>query len=381
VITVSGDSNLVTRLQEFNGRNEIVIDIDRIEYNVPIPSSVFHPVLPKNLPVTDLATPVSEKEKAYRFSEYNRLLSDSTSIQVTNTAEHSGGSKWTPIFHPGYVFESMDNGSLSVFYQAEKDMYYVIGIAKVYDAKYGTGFSTVVRNGSVRIPRKAQLVETLMQNARVGEYRGLATDRNELSDLDGVSPGDPQIGAFRFVNIGHGPLTIKWHRTKKQYIIKGRAKLLPLGEIYENQVLPLADGYQSQDLIKRARSLSHPDFANLPEQEVVIMKAELSRQTALMDLDQSEWSWPERGVMELQIKPVGWELPGQRKVGFPAKSLDDQADATLKFEPVGPTREADIVKNRDKREFRIIGDVRLLPSGRVVKNGVVTYSGEVKSSE
>lgn len=382
VITVNGDSNRVTRIQQYNAKNALVVEIDRIEYDIPIPDSVFHPKFPKSIPVIDLAAPVSTKEKTYRESEYKRLASDENAILISHTSENAGGSNWTPIFHPGYVFESMDNGEFSVFYLADKDVYRVIGTAKVYDGKYGTGFATVVRDKEIKIPRQARLVETLISHAKPGEYRGLSTDMPNPSVLAGKSPGDPQIGAFRFVNIGPGLLTIKWNRIKKQYVIEGKAKLLPFGDVYKDQVLSTTDGYKSCELITRAASLSQPDLGNIPAYEVEIMKAELTRQIAVMNLDRSDWYWPERGVMSLEMTPAGSELPGPKaEVGFPAKRIDDGASADLRFQAVGPTRETDIVNDRAKREFKIIGNLKLLPSGKIVRNGVVTYDGKIMSSE
>lgn len=57
VIAIAKDTNLVARVQDYDSKNELTLDMQHIEYNVDIPAEVFDPKYPASAQVIDMLNP------------------------------------------------------------------------------------------------------------------------------------------------------------------------------------------------------------------------------------------------------------------------------------------------------------------------------------
>ena len=259
-LTVDAETDLIWKietLKHFDSR-EVREAIDRIEYNVEIPDSIFRPSIPRGLRVLDLTKPLSPDIARRRQAEMKRLQID-PGVHITWHIPGGQRSSCGAIYRKGYMFEVAGPGEIMIAYVPALDVYRVIGTVRAFslDGRY----SRYAQDEDVRLPGKPNLheyEEALMENAGPGAYRG-------------IEDSDPRWGFQRFLNIGKTPLTILLDTHRDVYIIKGKAKLLPFGIVYENQTV-------KTDAIPDIRAVGDPkklDWTGLPRSEIEAAKAEL----------------------------------------------------------------------------------------------------------
>ena len=230
VILTDSATDLLAGWKTFRSDGTCREVIEKIEYDVPIPDSVFKISIPESLPVLKMggsprrttekgktdAKPVkvagsTAKQPALdREAEKKRLFADPNARCIANFRRGSCGSP----FHSGFRFEAIGEDGIAVFYLPDRNVYRVIGKARVYSA----GYSEIVEDGDIRLPGEPEIEEVLMLNGKPGAYCGISKD-------------DPEAGVYRLQNIGPGPCTITLNKLKQAFVIRGRAKLLPTGEI------------------------------------------------------------------------------------------------------------------------------------------------------
>lgn len=362
LLTVDRDTDLIVRAEGFkdleSGR-EKTLAIERIEYNVEIPDSVFRLAIPRGAQVTDLLSPLPAAPADVverREAEKKRLRADPHAHVFLDIGEGRRGSGGTA-YHPSFRFEVTEYDGIMVAYVPDRNIYRVVGRARVY-SKDGS-YSQIAEDEDIRLPGEPQYPEPvlLLDGGRPGAYCGLKE----------VHPRNSQFR--RFLNVGDGPLTIatKGHMGKRTFFIKGTAKLLPFGTVYRNLTV------KENDLpgIEAIRSLPKLDWGSLPASEVEIAKAELD---VAMRLDEIMSTRDAEGRVLIDGERV--KIKMQAGGGY-------QAHRGLKFEAagIGPTACILRIESKDEHKFVIIGTVRVLPSGEICKNGRVSYGGEVISSE
>ena len=271
-------------------------------------------------------------------------------------------TSWTGTrYHSGYYFRNIGSGELRVFYLPDENVYRVIGTAQV-EGPPGSDFSHVVADGDVRLPGKPHIYEVLMENGRPGAFCRLDAAHINIA---GLRP-------LRFVNVGPGPLTVKWSNAREAVIILGRAKLVPLGDVYNN-----ADGLTASDFGDRLIRLPEPDWDGLPPQEAAIATEELEIERRYRELVDNVRD--DRGIATSTYR-LGKSAGG---AGFGDYVTHDRCGRDFAFEHVGPTGPYVVVVPA-RREYHVIGRARLLTKGkpdRIVRNAVISFGGEVVSTE
>ncbi len=364
VLTVDAHSDLIVGMEGFKGLEsgrEKTEAIERIEYNVEIPDSVFRPAIPKGARVTDLLTPRPADVVERRKAEKKRLHDDPSAHVIWDV---KGGKKsvCSAVFHPSFWFEVTESDGVLVAYVPDRNIYRVVGRARVYSED--GSYSQIVEDGEIRLPGKPQMranEQVLMRDGGPGAYCGL-------------HHGDPHRGFRRFVNVGDGPLTIVWYNDlllrKYVFAIKGTAKLVPFGTVYRNQTVA-EDDVPGHGLlgVEATSGLPKLDWGDLPASELKIAKAELD-----VDMRLSKIHSTRDAEGRVLIDGERVMITGERG-GY----YSGRAGIGIMAAGIGPT--AWILEIESKRVYVIIGTVKVLPSGEICKNGRVSFSGEVLSSE
>ena len=352
-LTVDARSDLILKvenLKHFDER-EVREAIDRIEYNLEIPDSVFRPSIPRGMRVLDLTKSLSPAIAKRRQAETKRLRSD-PNVEIAWDDPGGNRSSCGAIYRKGYMFEVAGPGEVMIAYVPALDVYRVIGTVRAFSLD--GSYSRFAQDEDVRLPGKPNIHEyekALMENVGPGAYRG-------------VEDSNPRWGFRRFVNVGNGPLTILLDTHRDVFIIKGTAKLLPFGIVYKNQTIKTSD-------LPGIEAVGDPtklDWTGLPEREVEIAKAELDVQMRVRELYNTRDA---EGRFLIDGERV--EVTGRCDGGY--------TDGRIRIEPAGIGPSATTLGIKSKRVYVVIGRVKVFPSGKICKNGRISFDGEVLSSE
>ena len=352
-LTVDAKSDLILKIETFKhfDSREVREAIDRIEYNVEIPDSVFRPSIPRGLRVLDLTRSLSPTIARRRQAMMKRLQSDPTAEinwHIPGGHRSSGGV----IYRPGLRFEVAGPGEVMVAYLPAVDMYRVVGTVKVFSED--GSYSRFAEDEDIRLPGKPNLHEfekALMRDGGPGAYCGL-------------EHWNPHWGFRRFLNIGKTPLTVLLDTHRDVYIIKGAAKLLPFGKVYKNQTIAVGD-------LPGIEAVGDPeklDWAGLPKREVEIAKAELDVRLRV------------RQVLSTRDSEGRYLIDGEW-VKITNHCDGGYSDGRIRIEPAGIGPTATTLGIKSKRIYVVIGRVKVFPGGRICKNGRISFDGKVLSSE
>ena len=357
-------TSLLARSETYDGSGNLVEAIEAVAYNVPVSDSLFRMSIPEDLPVLDMESPKETESALSRKADFKRLLLDPNAkflLSVEHTGRGYRGTCATDI-HPGVQFEVHGPGLVAVFYLADKNVYHIVGRGQAFDDQQGWR-SEIVEDGDIRVPGEPQVEDVLMLNGKPGEYCGRG-----------------RAGAYRFVNSGPGLTTVTYHKVKEAFVIRGTVKALPTGKTYTNEVaLPAAQPYGSdgvrrsteynRDIIAMVRRGDRLDWGRLPENEIASMKADVETALRLAQLDESR-------------------SPGGRVVfdGAQVTALYGGGSSPhgVFIDPAGPGTQVEILEVPSRKELHVIGRAWVKVTdkpGRIVKNGVVDYDGNVLSSE
>ncbi len=154
VLLIDPGTNLLLGLEEHvDGR--LVDKIERIEYDIEIPDSVFQISIPKNAVVTDATAPPSkasaEEWNKYVSAEIKRLEATRRVYLFWSTSPGSqaAGSTGNGGFHPGLWFHPLDNNGTAILY-TDRNTYVVFGRVLVESKKYR--LRRIVENREFRAP-------------------------------------------------------------------------------------------------------------------------------------------------------------------------------------------------------------------------------------
>lgn len=343
-IVTDEKSNRLIQAETYTGRR-LTERIERVRYDVSIPDSVFSVNVPDDLPVIEMVTPRSEGD---RKAEIDRLFRTGGAHCVGRFDKGSCGA----YFHPDFRFEALGTAGTAMFYVPDRNVYRIIGRVRIYRVNWVglTTYERIVEDADVRLPGEPVIEDMIVQDVRPGEYRELPTLHC-----------DP---AYRLLNVGTGLLTVTYHRIKRAFVIRGTAKLIPTGEVYSNEVARHLG--RDCDIVSYVRSGGKLDFGGLPENEVESIKADVDVTLRLYEILSHKNS-------EGHVVINGGEVRGQY-------GRDSSAHG-LRFLPAGPSRQIWALEVPSRKEFYLVGRVKIMPGGKIVKNGVVDYDGNVLSSE
>jgi len=369
LIYVDEDTDLIARFEQYSGDGELMVSVEKFQYDADFPDSVFSPAIPKGIPVVDLTAPISP-EKAQWRRQQQRVLEGYEPVGPSGWRWKGPGLHQIYVFagceeeapyHPGFSFKLLkprmpDNNSLSVFYLPDQNVYRVLGTARV---KGPNGFSRVVEDENIRLPGKPQIYEILMDEGKPGAFCSL-----DKAPISGLEP-------YRFLNVGTGPLTILWDKSREAVVIRGKAKLLPTGDVYADMTVlfGVKAGFDARTQADHLDSLRDPDYRGLPAAEAEVAREELA-------------------IMQRRYKLLVPANQGVHTInGAPAESYRQPSgrsgDAGVLIEQSGRARPY-IYTVPSRQEYYIIGRARVKAKGRpdrIVKNAVVNFDGDVISTE
>lgn len=334
-------TNLLVRSETYDPAGKLIECIERVEYDVPVHDSVFVLAIPNDLPVLDMVSPSSSEIDGNRKTVFERLQKDPNVKWLYYSDSGRAGSHGScgGDIHPGYNIETFGPGFVSVQYLADRNMYLVLGKGQAYK---GAWRSDMVEDNYIRLPGVPQIEQVLMLDGKVGDYCA------------------PDSGPYRIQNIGPGPATVTWHRVLKAFVIRGRAKLYPTGEVYTNEVVKVDVAY-GLDLVEYIESGGKLDWGSLPKNEIESMKA---------DIDVA--------LRYTEIQKNGLVIDG---VKYTSQWGEGSCINGIRFHAAGPGTQLVMFATSGERQIYVVGRCRLEPSGAIVKNGVVSGDGKVISSE
>lgn len=295
VVTIDESTNLLLQMEEYCA-GKLRTRIERVEYDVDPPDSLFEPAIPKNAIVVDLLhpQPASSEVKAWRKAVVEALPDADTSVICIGIRDGHCGSG----FHTGMRFAPMDSDGISVYYRRSGNRYLILGKALITDTRM-RGYRRVVQDREVRAPYPPdRLPGTLvMRIDRPGDCREF------LLPYD-----DPRYHWFcveQIQNVGDGPFIIMDEPALRIY---GEGKVLPSGVILHDGKMVSWPDIRHLGLY---RDLAKPDFGDLPDSEVSSMKAEMAKHDRAEDRYTQNCEAIRRRLPSDAI-PCGNQYPGER---------------------------------------------------------------------
>ncbi len=137
VLTIS-DTDLLFGIDEYVD-GKLVDSIDRVEYGVEVPDSVFETDIPENAVVTDKTAPPSQAsaENWKRVQAAAKRLSAKGAVITWYTppgSQAAGGTSGGGMYHPGLLLHPLDNNGTIILY-TPWNTYVVFGSVLVEDTK------------------------------------------------------------------------------------------------------------------------------------------------------------------------------------------------------------------------------------------------------
>ncbi len=340
-------TDLLAKSETYNRAGQLVESVQRIEYDAPVADSVFKMSIPKNLPIVDLVGPRVDAPTGNYDADLASLNADPNAEMLLTVGRYENHVRCScgTFCHPGFHFEVLGRGRAAIYYLADRNVYRILGKARAHNDEE-RWYSEPVENGDIRLPGEPQVEKVMMLNGKPGEYCG-------------VEFGGP----YRFQNMGPGNATITYHRIKKAYVIRGTAKVLPIGRVCTNDVVSLDTDY-GRDIAEYTNGGGKLDWGGLPEPEIEGLKADMEVAFSLA-----------------KIKDDGNRIDGETVGGQYGGGSRPHG---ILIEPAGPGTLVWILEVSSKRELHVLGRARVQMEGkpdRIVKNAVINYDGEIISSE
>lgn len=351
LVYMDPETDLIIRWESYyDGRLEEAIET--FMYNVPVPDSVFTLTIPKGIPVLDLVTPPSPEKREWRLKQGQRLDQQCAQVAISISSGEDRSR-----FHPDFSFKCLSSGGLKVYYLPNEDVYWVLGKARITGPN---GFSEVMEDRAIKLPGKADNREALMEKGKRGEFCN--AEKTEIWQFEPI----------RFVNAGAGPLTVRWDKTREIFTIEGKARLLPLGNVYADQTIDL----KSWDIIDQLERLEKPVWTGLPDHEAVVAREELDNLQRSRRLVKTDDKTGDNYINGAKVEFEGNGLGGMRRGHF-------SSGYGLTIEPAGSALPyIYIVPSQQK--YYVVGTAKVKVKGlpdRMVKNGIVSFGGEVLSGK
>ncbi|UCC69173.1 MAG: hypothetical protein JSV79_04440 [Armatimonadota bacterium] len=150
VITVDPDTDLVIAWERFiawerAGEGHGGLRVDRIDYDVEVPDSLFSLDIPTDAVVVDLLTPPSDGLTAKGQALAKEAEAMSADVIFDGGPDHSHGGSCGTSYHTNLRFQFLDRNATSIYYLPDRNTYCVAGrvLALTSDS---SGFSQVVED-------------------------------------------------------------------------------------------------------------------------------------------------------------------------------------------------------------------------------------------
>jgi len=132
VITVDPDTDLVIAWERFiawerPGEGHGGLRVDRIDYDVEIPDSLFSIDIPEDAVVVDLLTPPSDGLTARGLAIAKEAQAMGGHVIFDGGPDHSHGGSCGSHYHAKLYFQFLDRNATSIYYLPDRNTYYVAG--------------------------------------------------------------------------------------------------------------------------------------------------------------------------------------------------------------------------------------------------------------
>lgn len=323
LITVDDATDRLYKVMAYRKNGKLEDGLEQIEYDMEIPDSMFELRIPKNAMVLDTLTPDSPNLKAEHASIGKKL---EASGAYPMWEDLNGSCYVHSKYHSGMRFRT--EGNTYIYYLPKRNTYYVFGKALVTDSKI-PGFKRVVNEGEFTAPYKPDISQeqVVLRLDKPGDYA--------------EAPGS--FDNLRIQNIGNSPMVITYRKRTYDYVIQGKAKLLPLGTVYQNRIVKYG-GFDFPEF--KSIDPEKLDFGGLPASEVKFMKQRVEE-------NNTWWEWQETAN---KFKAAGAKQAGCFKYGNWGSS--GSLHAGLKFESV-PDSGVFLLYLPDRNVYKIMGKVRV----------------------
>jgi hypothetical protein len=150
VITVDPDTDLVIAWERFiawerPGEGHGGLRVDRIDYDVEVPDSLFSLDIPTDAVVVDLLTPPSDGLTAKGQALAKEAEAMGADVIFNGGPDHSYGGSCGTSHHTNLRFQFLDRNATSIYYLPERNTYCVAGRVLVLTSD-SSGFSQVVED-------------------------------------------------------------------------------------------------------------------------------------------------------------------------------------------------------------------------------------------
>lgn len=240
LLTVDDRTNLIFQYELYR-KGKLAYKIERIDYNVEMPDSMFELEIPENASVRDLMkyhveipeeliekrADVEERMKArgavlILASVMKKPLKEQEGKETNR--RHTCGT----LYHSGMLFEAMGDPQTCIWYDKTSNAYYVLGKAIVTDGKV-PGYTKTVENAWFTAPYESDREITKWKPyLKINEPGGVERLK-VLCDMryDGFC-------SERIQNVGKGPLEVRMWDEKGRLKIIGEAMVYPQGKAYHD---------------------------------------------------------------------------------------------------------------------------------------------------
>jgi hypothetical protein len=223
LLTVDAETDLLVSWETYSD-GKLRAKIERIEYNVEIPDSVFQPAIPEGAIVVDATDRQASAEQRARYAEWLAAAKRLSGAYTLNQIPPGGHVNLGTPFHHHLMFETLDTGGLILLYLPDRNVYRVFGRAMVHEDGDDRNAGPVVENAEYVPPTPA---EVTVEQVKAKEARELAESQRRMPT--------PEMRA-------------KWDAKGKELAAAGAKQLCTGGSFYPRNNLafdPLNERYIS----------------------------------------------------------------------------------------------------------------------------------------
>jgi hypothetical protein len=146
-LAFDAESKLLVGWEVHDGEGRLIQGLGEVEYNAQVPDTVFTVAFPPGATVTDLRVPERDDLAATREALAERLEARANTWNTAKVPSGDCGSE----FHDGLRFRCLSQGGMSVYYLPDRNTYFVVGKALVYQR--GGGYRRIVEDAEMTAPR------------------------------------------------------------------------------------------------------------------------------------------------------------------------------------------------------------------------------------
>jgi hypothetical protein len=211
VLYTDPQTHLIAKIEQFGSTGSQYVPAggwDRIQYHVPVDDGLFVFEPPPQVRVVKTDDP--QEKRTWREAQMRRLDADPDLFAVLRSGPGSSSNG----LHPRLRFKNVGQDACRVYYRPSNNTYEIIGCVLV------TPDNEVTEDAVYHPTGEPALTTVLLEKGGRGAHCGLLYD----------SP-------FRLQNVADRPLTVEYRKLFDDYLIEGKALLIPSGEVLEDEPL------------------------------------------------------------------------------------------------------------------------------------------------